>query len=309
MARMISRQEAAKLLDITEQSVSNWVNRGLLTGHMMGRVLMVDMKSITSHFDSLAEIAAMERNIDEYRKEIQETEQKMFSEVRELSSGKVLLDYHGAPCLLKSVVGAIMEVARDSVLTEREYAILNEAIEYGDLDILTKSHGLSRARILQICHGAINKIACMGNYAQLRQEKRRLENENKFLASGVKSLQTRVDELERDLQINNNKSLAESYEEDPGSLTSLLNTRIVDLNLTVRSLNILRREGIETLSELVTLHKTDLLKFRDLGKKSLAELDDLLDSMNLSFGMDVNTAIKEDMRRFIELKTRQEDCA
>ena len=118
-----------------------------------------------------------------------------------------------------------------------------------------------------------------------------------------------VDELERDLQINNNKSLAESYEEDPGSLTSLLNTRIVDLNLTVRSLNILRREGIETLSELVTLHKTDLLKFRDLGKKSLAELDDLLDSMNLSFGMDVNTAIKEDMRRFIELKTRQENCA
>lgn len=308
MARMISRQEAAQMLEMTEQSVSNWMDRGLLSGHKMGRALMLDRNTIVSHFDSLTEIAAMEHSIEELSKELKKKEKALHDTVRAITSDLSLVDYHGAPCLLKPVLGAILEVAKADVLTDREYTFLSKALEDGKwgLDCLTRDYGLTRARVLQICHKALNKIACMGNYNELRLEKRRLEKENGFLTSGMKSLQRRVEELKKQLMIDNNRSMLETYEEDPGSLTHLMNTKMVDFNLTVRCLNILRQEGVETLGEVVAMRKTDLLKFRNMGRKSLAELEDLLESLDLSFGMDVDKAVKDDMCRWMEVKSKKE---
>ena len=69
-------------------------------------------------------------------------------------------------------------------------------------------------------------------------------------------------------------------------MRQLLKTKLVDLNLSVRALNCLKAAEVETLGDLVQYNKTDLLKFRNFGKKSLSELDDLLESLNLSFGTD-----------------------
>jgi len=62
----------------------------------------------------------------------------------------------------------------------------------------------------------------------------------------------------------------------------------VDLDLSVSALNCLKSAEVETLGELVVFNKNDLLKFRNFGKKSLSELDDLLEKYNLSFGMDIS---------------------
>lgn len=67
-----------------------------------------------------------------------------------------------------------------------------------------------------------------------------------------------------------------------------LKTKLTDLNLSVRALNCLKAADVETLGDLVQYNKTDLLKFRNFGKKSLSELDDLLESLNLSFGTDIS---------------------
>ena len=61
-----------------------------------------------------------------------------------------------------------------------------------------------------------------------------------------------------------------------------------DMDLSVRALNCLKAADVETLGDLVQFNKTDLLKFRNFGKKSLTELDDLLESLNLSFGTDIS---------------------
>jgi len=63
--------------------------------------------------------------------------------------------------------------------------------------------------------------------------------------------------------------------------------KLVDLDLSVRALNCLKAAEVESLGDLVKFNKNDLLKFRNFGKKSLTELDELLETMNLSFGMDV----------------------
>ena len=79
----------------------------------------------------------------------------------------------------------------------------------------------------------------------------------------------------------------EEFDEEVLHMRQLLKTKLTDMNLSVRALNCLKAAEVETLGELVQFNKTDLLKFRNFGKKSLTELDDLLESLNLSFGTDI----------------------
>jgi len=84
------------------------------------------------------------------------------------------------------------------------------------------------------------------------------------------------------------KSVSEEFDENTLHLRQILKTRLVDLDLSVRALNCLKAADVDTLGELVAFNKNDLLKFRNFGKKSLAELDELVETKGLEFGM--NTA-------------------
>ena len=79
----------------------------------------------------------------------------------------------------------------------------------------------------------------------------------------------------------------EEFDEEVLHMRQLLKTRLVDMDLSVRALNCLKSAEVETLAELVVYNKTDLLKFRNFGKKSLSELEELLSNLGLSFGMDI----------------------
>ena len=80
----------------------------------------------------------------------------------------------------------------------------------------------------------------------------------------------------------------EDFDEEALKMRQLLKTRLVDMDLSVRALNCLKSAEVETLGELVGFNKNDLLKFRNFGRKSLTELDDLLANLNLQFGMDIS---------------------
>ncbi len=87
---------------------------------------------------------------------------------------------------------------------------------------------------------------------------------------------------------NNDVEGNQEFDEEVLHMRQLLKTKLVDMNLSVRALNCLKAADVETLGDLVQYNKTDLLKFRNFGKKSLTELDDLLESLNLSFGTDIS---------------------
>lgn len=80
----------------------------------------------------------------------------------------------------------------------------------------------------------------------------------------------------------------EEFDEEVLHMRQLLKTKLVDMDLSVRALNCLKAADVETLGDLVQFNKSDLLKFRNFGKKSLTELDELLDNLNLNFGMDIS---------------------
>ncbi|AUC15690.1 DNA-directed RNA polymerase subunit alpha [Tenacibaculum sp. SZ-18] len=79
----------------------------------------------------------------------------------------------------------------------------------------------------------------------------------------------------------------ESYDEESLHMRQLLKTKLVDMDLSVRALNCLKAAEVDTLGDLVSFNKGDLMKFRNFGKKSLTELEELVNNKGLSFGMDL----------------------
>jgi DNA-directed RNA polymerase subunit alpha len=83
------------------------------------------------------------------------------------------------------------------------------------------------------------------------------------------------------------KAATEEFDETSLHMRQLLKTKLVDMDLSVRALNCLKAADVETLADLVSYNKNDLLKFRNFGKKSLTELEDLVQSKGLHFGMNL----------------------
>lgn len=83
------------------------------------------------------------------------------------------------------------------------------------------------------------------------------------------------------------KPMSEEFDENTLHIRQLLKTKLVDMDLSVRALNCLKAADVETLGDLVSFNKNDLLKFRNFGKKSLTELEDLVKAKGLEFGMNV----------------------
>lgn len=84
------------------------------------------------------------------------------------------------------------------------------------------------------------------------------------------------------------KTVAEEFDESSLHTRQLLKTKLVDLDLSVRALNCLKAADVDTLGDLVQFNKNDLLKFRNFGKKSLTELEELVKSKGLEFGMNIS---------------------
>merc|ERR1712224_845597 len=83
-------------------------------------------------------------------------------------------------------------------------------------------------------------------------------------------------------------SSIEEYDEQSLHMRQLLKMKLVDLDLSVRALNCLKAAEVDTLGDLVTYNRTDLMKFRNFGKKSLTELEELVVLKGLNFGMDLS---------------------
>ncbi len=80
---------------------------------------------------------------------------------------------------------------------------------------------------------------------------------------------------------------SETYDEESLHMRQLLKTRLIDMDLSVRALNCLKAAEVDTLGDLVSYNKNDLMKFRNFGRKSLTELEELVVLKSLSFGMDL----------------------
>lgn len=301
MARLLSRDEAALLLDVTPQTISNWVEKGVLKGHFVDRLLKIDKATVEKYFDTLSDLAFIEKRIFAAKRDLQLAEKELEKNLDDTRSAIHLLG-KGVPAhLLNEIFSAIIEASGDDVLKEREKTILTMLLEGKDVEFVAEEYGLTRSRIMQIVSKSVRKLATVKTFSELRREYKQLVFDNANFQNVIEALQNRIKKLER---INNiDTAPVSEYDyllgDKGGTFTAMMNTPVYDLDISVRSLNCLKGADVDTLYDLVKCNKTDLMKFRNFGKKSLTELEDLLENLHLHFGMDVDAIIAADSEKMI----------
>lgn len=301
-SRMISRQEAAEILRVDPQTITNWCNKGVLRAKQVGKWLMVDRDTITKLFDSLQDLAESE-------KVIMELKQDNYAKMRELKQANeewqkdvAFVNGMGKPSRLVRMIQSLIDSIDNEIMGERERNILKEYLDGSEFEAIGDEYGLTRERTRQIVEKAMQKLGSLEPYGDVLNRCNDTEAENKMMRSLLKKQDAELAELRERLNIKveqeKNKTAEEKamceLSEQEKEILGLFNTRLVDMNLTVRSLNCLKAADLETFGDLVKCNKIDLLKQRNFGKKSLGELDDLLDTMSnvhgvrFYFGMNVD---------------------
>ena len=292
-SRMISRQEAAEILRVDPQTITNWCNKGVLRAKQVGKWLMVDRDTITKLFDSLQDLAESE-------KVIMELKQDNYAKMRELKQANeewqkdvAFVNGMEKPSRLVRMIQSLIDSIDNEIMGERERNILKEYLDGSEFEAIGDEYGLTRERTRQIVEKAMRKLGSLEPYGDVLNRCNDTEAENKMMRSLLKKQDAELAELREKLNIkveheknktSEEKAMGELSEQEK-EILGLFNTRLVDLNLTVRSLNCLKAADLETFGDLVKCKKIDLLKQRNFGKKSLGELDDLLETMSKIHGV------------------------
>ena len=279
--RLISRQEAAEKLRCEQQTISNWVEWGIIRGHIIGRRLMVDADTIDAVLDSAHDAARAKKRIEILRQELLDTERELENQVREAKNALRLWKHSDCKRINREAVYAIL-TAYKPLLTEMENGIIRSLMETGEIPALAETYHLTPQRIVQIIARAIQKINGARRYDSLIEEVATLKRLTHELMEKLESCGEKPDEIE------NNEAVMKK---------ELKNT-----TLSVRALNCLKTNDIMNVADLVSFQVTDLLRMRNFGRKSMRELEDLVDSLGLQFGMDVPMYLHSDDYKYTYAK-------
>lgn len=252
MNRMISRAEAAELLKCTEQTVSNMVERGVLKAHMANNRLLIDSDTILQLFDTMEDYTHAKDNTERLAKEYRQLELEYNEKLKDLKYIIGAMNRTFNEEAFKSLFVSQLHFYKD-ILNPREYQTMEMTVNgYSPQDIADEFQ-VSIERVRQLIYRAARRIR-MNDAAEFL----RLENEK---------LKKQIEQIE----LENSKT----------DRQRLMETCIVDLDLSVRALNCLKQAEVSTIGDLMKMSKFDLLKFRNFGRKSMQEIEEMLYSKGL----------------------------
>lgn len=307
MSRMISRQEAALLLDMTPQSVSNWIDKGLIKGHYVeGKQVMVDRHSIEVYFDKLSDLAFMEKRIDAMKAELTQLEASLQVKIKDMRKSDALFDEGNSSRVITATLQALYNVAGEELLSWREREVLKDLFEGKSILDVAADFSMTCSGISTLCVRTIAKIKEIQKYPSLHKECKELKAENKTLRLYVETLDRILATFQS--KVDTEVPITEPNDVDAAELVhlkELLSTNIRDLDINVRTFNCLKACDVETLGDAVRMNKADMLKMRNFGKRNLTLFEEYLESLGLTFGMDVDTIIAGDIRKWRLQKEQQ----
>lgn len=283
---MISRQAAAELLECNPQTISNWVEKGVIKGHMVGNYLMIDRQSIEQYFDSLKDLSDMESKMADVKKELQDAIMDMKTVIDEargasMPVGRIRDGFRYNLLMLMSLY--------EDRLKDREREIFTRLVNGESLEDVAHAFGISSKRVIQIGWRVSATISEKADLKQLYEEIKELKRENEHLKLQSSNLRKRLNDYEK-----------EDVVKESRLNSSIFQKRIIDLNLTVRSLNVLKSNNCETLGDVVKLTKEEISKYRNMGKKSFIEINDFLTKLGLHWGMNPDMMSAEELQSWQE---------
>ena len=300
MARLITRQEAAAMLDVNQQTISNWIESGVIKGKNIKKNgvarTYVDRNTIEALFDDAKAIAEAKAKMEAMRKETDAEYEKVNFENLFIKTHPI--DY-AAVLLINDLARDVIHFTTEGLLDDRKKTMLKEFLNGYSISEIAGHYSLSRERVRQILSRCARTIYQASTFKDIVQKNMGLQDKIDELQQAYKTTQRALDEANREIRIMRDKYGALTTmdkapyvpEENDTELARLINTfkvKLVDCDLTVRCLNCCKSIDVETVGDAVQHQKTDFLKARNFGRKSLTELDDLIEgTLGLHFNMDV----------------------
>lgn len=290
------------MLGISRQTLENWAKYGVLNIISVGKnkkshwVYLHEVEAIRDKsidvVTSLANIEKMSLQNKAFEEEVRERQMSIRKEL-------FLTKQFGRNCVAKEFYTSFVETLGFlGVLVPREEGIMRDIIYGREICDIAYMYGVSANRVMQVFSRACRRAKDLGGekIKRIYAENEDLKNENETLRQYVNALKEEIETLERTCGAKKSEIFDEKSEEERTELENLvvlLRTPIVQCDLTVRALNCLKCANIETIGDLCAKSELDLMKQRNFGKKSLVELEDFLDSLNLTFNMNVGEIYKK----------------
>ena len=298
MARLISRQEAAELLDCNPQTVSNWVERGIIKGHIVGKFLMIDRDSIEQLFDTVKDVADTEQKLLDRKKELQ-------GELRKVD--ELLEDIRGAVSEAKStgwdrffrlIIASAIGLDQD-ILSDRECKVLKAFALNQSANELAQNMGVTSERVRQIASKAMYKLEDGFNLIKILDKQKLLEQQVGEYNKRLEKLGEKASSYESRQDIAQSYLMIKRYERECSPTVKLLKKRVEDLHLSTRTKQVLLALGFKTLEDIVKKDKASLVNGHRFGK-CIEELDSYITKIGLSFAMDVDSIIVTDIQEWMD---------
>ena len=279
MARLVTRQEAARLLNVSTQTVSNWIEKGYIKAHMLDNHLLVDRETIEQHFDSLQDLAHLEKTVKEKTEYLRKEDFNLEFEINDLLEARDRLKDER----LYGVYRWIAEYATrsaDGMFTEQQQKIFHRMMDNGSADYIGKELGLSRSRVVDTFFNCLRKIAKVIDLAKTQEKWDEMEQENKRLKLQNASLIQQLNEYKANMAA---QTATPSIPENEAKI-KLLGSNFEEFAFSVRATNVLRGLGCVTMADVACLKKADLMNAKLCGKKTVEDIEKLLADHGLSLG-------------------------
>ena len=278
MARLVTRQEAARLLDVSTQTVSNWIEKGYIKAHMLDNHLLVDRETIEQHFDSLQEWAHLEKIVAEKTEYLHKEDMNLEYEINDLLEARDRMK--DGPRGVYRWITEYVTWSVDGLFTEQQQKIFDRMISNGNAAYIGKELGLSRSRVVDIFFKCLRKIAKVIDLAKTQEKWDEMEQENKRLKLQNASLIQQLNECKANIAA---QTATPSTPENEAKI-KLLGSKFDDFGFSVRATNVLRGLGCVTMADVACLKKADLMNAKLCGKKTVEDIEKLLADHGLSLG-------------------------
>lgn len=280
--QLIPAAKAAEEFGVSRQTIINWHDDGLLQGSTIKGNRFVSKESLDNLKNIYPEAIADANEINAYKVQVDNEREQLKEMLKTLRKERIYREY--APRYMNSFVEKAVFLMKkiDEKWTDNELEdkFIRCWLFGHDIYETCEENGISYSQYISSVKKYKKNLKQMVDYAKLVEKNREMELELKETKAQLQRLQTDMDEYrERYEHVNNEESWKAKY--------PILTKDLMDLDLTVRTLNILKSHGFKNLGEIIKCNISQLLSMRHFGRKCITEIQDILEPYGLELGMDL----------------------